>query len=92
MSGVWFVPNWAPSLGSVRLWGLFAFGEHSSALQAYLIVCQSGKLTGILSFEVTNEADVFLHSLERSQLHRTVDDLYWVLQHLEDVGRKLAGF
>lgn len=42
----------------------------------------SGKLTWILSFEVANEADVFLHPLKGSQLHGVIDNFHWVLQHL----------
>lgn len=40
------------------------------------------KLTWIFSFEITNEADVFLHPLKGSHLHGIIDHLYWVLQHL----------
>lgn len=40
------------------------------------------KLTRVLSFEVANEADVFLHPLKSSQLHGVIDHLHWVLQHL----------
>lgn len=39
-------------------------------------------LTGVLSFEVANETDVFLHPLEGPQLHGIIDHFHWVLQHL----------
>lgn len=40
-------------------------------------------LTGVLSSEVADEADVLLHPLEGPQLHGVVDDLHRILQNLE---------
>lgn len=46
------------------------------------LINETHLLTRVLSFEVANEADVFLHPLEGSQLHGIIDHLHWVLQHL----------
>lgn len=51
------------------------------------LINETRLLTRVLSLEVANQTDVFLHSLEGSQLHGIVDHFYGVLQHLGTVSR-----
>lgn len=46
------------------------------------LIDETRLLTRVFSFEVADEADVFLHPLEGSQLHGIIDHFHWVLQHL----------